>query len=274
MATKAAKSLQLCTAGVTDGIDATAAAKIREIGKDMQTCISGLEDILEEPLKTKFSEVKTQINAMLASLPETDKVPAAMASNDILQRLLGVLSTAQMMIANLNETAKSAQSQLASTRASMTDEVNKAITAKVTAGELFTKDNHDKLVGDATSAASTAAKAAAMAETKRIGDRRQILTTASIPVPGDELLLKEDVEFEAAKTTAVKRIAELKPFGLAAERQLALAWNTDEAAYANTLTLMQEVSAKASKGSGANGFINRPPSGDGNTGKPKRAALC
>lgn len=268
--------LQLCTASASGNLDVEATAKIRQIGKEMQQCIAGLEDILDEPLKTKFTEVKNQINTMLAGLPETDKVPAAMASNDVLQRLLGVLATAQMMIASLNETAKSARTELQSTRASMTDEVTKAIDSKVKAGELFTKESHDKLVNDAATTAGNTARTAAMADFKRIADRRLQLTTASLPVPGDDILAKEDKDFTAAQDTAKKRIEELKPFGLAADRQLALAWNTDEAAYQNNLTMLKEVAAKFSKGTGANGFINRDGNGEQDKTKPagKKIGLC
>lgn len=245
---------------------------IRTAGQEFQTCIASLEDILEEPLKSKFAEVKNQINKMLAGLPETDKVPAAMASNDVLRSLLGVLSSAQFMISGLQEAAKSNAKAMASTKAALPGEVTAAIDAKVKAGDFIPKAEHEQKLNDAVTAATTAARAAATAEIQLVGTRRQQLTTASIPVPGDDALTGEDKDFEAKKTAAAKRAEELKPFKLAQERVIALCWNTDEKAYQDTLALAKSAFEAAGKPGGANPFANRPANDNTATTKPK--GLC
>lgn len=254
----------LCIASAPADVDTDDVVKqIREAGKSFQTCIASLEDVLEEPLKGKFVAVKNQINTMLAGLPETDKVPAALASNDVLRSLLYALSTAQMMISNLNDTAKAAGQSLQSTKASMTSEVETAINAKVKSGELIAKAEHDKAINDATTTATNAARTAALNESKVIGARKLALTTASIPLPSDETVLAgEDKDFEAKKAAAAKRVAELKPFKLENDRVLALAWNTDEASYQSTLSLVKKVYESASKSGGVNPFINRDGTGE------------
>ena len=266
--------LQLCTAGATDDFDSAGTiTKIREAGTAMQTCIASLEDALDEPLKSKFSEIKGKINTMLAGLPETDKVPAAMASNDVLQRLLGVLQTAQMMISSLDETAKSSSKALQSTRASIPTEIANAIDAKVKSGDLVTKDEVAKKIKDATDTAITAARQSAVTELKRVTDRKLELTTASIPVPGDEVLGAEDKDYAAKKTAAEKRTKELAPFKLAADRVLALAWNTDESAYTNYFNDLKAVYANASTHKGANPFA-ADRSGDGKSPAISKTMLC
>lgn len=257
-------TLQLCTAAGEPGgsgepaPDSAAVLKaIREAGAQFQTCIASLEDILEEPLKSKFTQVKGEINKMLAGLPETDKVPAALASNGVLRDLLGILSTAQIMISSLQETAKANASAMASTKASLPGEVVAAIDAKLKAGELLTKADHDQKLADAVASAATAARASAVTELKVLGDRKQLLATASLPVPADELLLGEDKDFTAKKDLAAKRAEELKPFKLASERVLALCWNADEAAYQDTLTLVKQAFEAAGKPAAANPFTKR-----------------
>ncbi len=253
------KNLQFCTASAAGEFDTAAALKtIREAGTTFQTCISGMEGILDEPLKSKFSDVNKQIVTMLAGLPSENKAPDGSVSKEVVQSLLGVLATAQAMVASLNETAKSSVTELASTKASLTGEVEKAIAAKITSGDLITKDQATKNISDATAAAVTSARAAAVTELKTVSDRRLALTTAGLPIPADEILAVADADFKVKQDAAAKRAADLKQFSkLKPERVLALCWNTDEPAYQESLTLMKDAFEAGGGSRGANGFSNR-----------------
>jgi hypothetical protein len=154
----------------------------------------------------------------------------------------------------------------------MPAEIQSAIKAQLDSGDLITKDQHDKLVADATSAATTGARDAALAEIKRINERRLALTTASLPIPSDNVLSIEDAEFDPRKATAAKRVEELKPFNLPAERVLTLAWDTEQKAYDDGLTLIKAVFDNARKGTAANPMINRP--GSDTTPRKPQYGLC
>lgn len=262
---KTKTNLRFTMASATPADDATflkqAVTTIRTQAEGFQTCIAGLADYLEEPLKSKFIEVKSEINKMLAGLPDTDKIPAASASNDILRNLLGVLSTAQMMISSLSETAKNANSSLQSARASMTGEVEKAIAAKITSGELVKKEDVQTKITDATSAAVKQAQDNFAALQKLVADRKAQLTTAGLKAPADDILAKKDEEFTPLKTQAEKRATELKAFGLPEDRLIALCWNPDQAAYDDAVSLMNAVQKGGGK-PGGNGFANHTPAAE------------
>lgn len=253
-------SLQLTLAGTTDPDEASVIRKaldaVRSGATQMQTCIASMLDILEEPLKTKFIEVKTQINQMLASLPASDMVPAANASNGILQQLLGVMANAQMMMTSLTEIATNARKEAQTALASLTGEVEKAVQAKISSGELLPKEKLDEKITDATSSAIAQAKKEFAETQKLVGERRQQLTVAKLCLPDDEVLAKKDDEFTPLKTRAEKRAKEIEGFGLPADRIMTLCWNADDAAYADALALMQTVTKKGPR-TGANGFVAR-----------------
>lgn len=249
---------------------ADATKVVRDAVTQLQTCIGSISDSMDDPLKTKWKEVGTELQTILASLPvdgkdDEDKAAEAMPA---------IMGAVEKTLAHYETLAKDAAEKMQTTLASLPGKVQAEVEAKVKAGEFITKADHDKAISDATTAATTAARAAVLAETKRVGERRTLLTTASIPVPSDDILMKEDKEFGEAQEAAKKRIEELKPFGLAPERQVTLAWNTDEASYQNTISLMKDVAAKASKGAGANGFIKRDGSGKEDKPKQRSIGLC
>ena len=236
---------------------------IRTVCQEVQTCIAGLKDVLEEPLKAQFEKADATICTVLAGLTDDDKTAA-----EANETLVSTLQATQAVNAALAAALKAEQEQLQTTKASLTDEITKAITAKVTAGELIEKATFEQKINDAT----TVARTAILAEQKILSERRQQLTTASIPVPGDELLAGDEKEFEARKATAAKRLEDLKKFGLTADRQVALAWNTDAAAYDAAVALMNDVMKAAAKPGGANGFIHRE--GSGETQPTNKPILC
>lgn len=245
--------------------DAGAVLKaIRESCSTFTTCLAGLKDVLDEPLKAQFAKAEETINLALAGLPE--EMPTG---GEVMQPLLAATSEA---VQHFSDVAKAAKAEVATLRASIPEEIKKAIDAQIASGELMTKASHDKAITDATSAATTAATEAATTQVKLINQRRQILATASIPTPTDDSLLAGDEkDFEARKVSVAKRIEELKGFSkLPADRVLALAWNTDEEAYQSSLALMKASyeSAAASVKSGVNPFVNRPAPANEPSRKP------
>lgn len=227
-----------------------AAQVIRDSANQIATCIASMLDYLEEPLKGKFLEVKNQINAMLAGLPETDKVPAALDSNLVLQQLLSILGCAQSMMTNLTEAAKGANEKLAATRASLGQDIEAAITAKVTAGDLVKKADAETRVTNAVNQA----RSDFQQEQRIVSERRLALNSLSLPVPADDKLTGKDEDFNARRDTAKARIDKLKEFKIAPERLVTLAWNTDQAAFEQTLELLKDAAGAAKTGK-PNAFI-------------------
>jgi hypothetical protein len=261
---------QLCLAAVTDNaVNPVEAAKvIRAVGGELHACLTAMLPDLEEPLKTKWGDGAKKLQTALASLPADNAAPDTTA-----QVWPAVMATAQAVIGTLQETNKDLTGKLQTTLAGIPAQVTSTIDAKIKAGELIAKADHNKAVSDAISAAVTAARASALTEYQRIATRRTQLTTASIPVPADEVIAGEDAAFDAKKGTATKRLAELAPYKLDNDRVLALCWNTDETSYQGSLSLMRkafEAASTARGGAPANPCLNPNPSG-GATPKPFNA---
>lgn len=208
---------------------------IRASAQTISTAVASMLDYLEEPLKSAFIKVKTDINTVLAGLPETDKVPAALNSNDLLRSLMYTFQMAQQMMTGLGEFAKQAKSEMSVARNSLTTEVEKAVTAKITAGELIKKDAVQTQIDTAV----TAARGEFSQVTKLVGDRRQLLTTASLPVPEDSKLLGKDEEFTPRKDLAKSRADLLKPFKVEANQMISLCWDADQTAFDLALNLLK-----------------------------------
>jgi hypothetical protein len=257
------KTLCLASDVTPAAASAAASAALRAGATEVCTTLAGMLDYLDEPLKSKFLGIKNQINTTLAGLPLTDAVPAANASNNVLSDLLGLFMRSQDMLAHLNGIAKDTGTQLQTTRASMTEEVNKQVAAGVqlalNSGTHILKADLDAKVAEAV----VAEKAKWALSQKTVSERRLALASASLPVPGDELLVGEVADFDAKKVTATARIEKLKGFTIPAEKVTQLAWNTDEAGFTSALELLNlggagktAAPAAAAAAKGANGFIN------------------
>lgn len=225
--TPSAKTItQLCAGEVITPGDIAA---VRLAGQEIITSLNSacaVEDLAPE-LRDTFNNVKTSINTMLAGLPETDKVPAAMESGSILRQLMYVLQSAQQMIAQAADVAKRAKGDVKTALATLTTEVDKAVNAKIAAGEVVTKADYDKGVAEATKAG----REVALTETKRLNDRRTALASANLPVPAETKLSAEDKEFVAAETEAKRRHAIIAPFKLPTDRVTTLCWDIDAATF-------------------------------------------
>lgn len=242
-------------AGAPPSEPSAAIKAIKDVGADFQKCIASFKDILEEPLKGKCVEAEKQLGLMLSSLPES-----VSADPDVANAFKSVAESSKAMFDMANAAADKAIKDLQATRASVPDEVKKGIELQLASGAYIKKEDHEKAVQDATSAATAAAKEAAVVEVKILNDRRSLLATASLPVPEDKFLAGDDATFESRRKSAEKRVGELKPFKLPNDRVLALAWAEADESYQSSLTLMKtafEAAQASAKTAGANGFINR-----------------
>jgi hypothetical protein len=251
---KTKKNMQICLASATTPKEATIALKAA--GAQLQTCLNTVVNDLESPLKEQWQGAIKGMETALASIPEVDEKSV---SEEVTKALVAISGVAQTAITNAEGIAKDAGAKLQTTLASIPGQIESAIALKLKDGSLITKEVSAQSIADATSAASKAAHDSALVEVTRIGNHRMVLTTASLPVPADEILVKDDAAFEVQKLVAARRVEQLKPFGLPADRVLTLAWNAEETAYNDTVSLMTAAAASAAKpAAGANPFINRP----------------
>lgn len=258
------KETQLCLASSDEAVSPQTVNAIRVAGTQFATTLASMIDDLEEPLKSKFLEVKGQINTMLAGLPETDKVPAAMSLNSVLQSLLMVMSSAQCMMSDLNEKVKAHKSGMEMASASLPVEIEKAITTKIAAGELYDKAALDSKITEATSTAKTAWQA----EQKRLSDRVMSLNSESVPVPAADKLAGEDADFDARKAAAKTRAEALKPFKVSDERKVALCWDADQKSFEATVELLKDNAVPAAAPAATAPVAKPNPMAGGNTPKP------
>lgn len=222
--------------------DSSEAAKaVRDAAGTIVTAVNSMLDYLEEPLKAQFLKVKTDINTMLAGMPMSDAVPAAHESNHVLRNLMGVLATAQSMMSHLTETARSAKQQAAFALNSVTGEVEKAIAAKVTAGEYLDKAAHQTGID----AAVKLARSEWDAGQARVTSRTTLLTTASIPVPAAAILTSEDKDFTPKQEAAKTRAEKLKGFKVEGDNLLTLCWDASQAEFDRTLAMLEANKATA-----------------------------
>jgi hypothetical protein len=208
---------------------------IRESATTIATSVHSMLDYLEEPLKSSFIKVKNDINTMLAGLPETDKVPAALDTNYLLRQLMSTFQMAQSMMSSLNQFSQQTRNEMQLAKNSLTTEIEKAVTAKVTAGELVKKADVESRINTAVETARTEFGT----KTKLVSDRRTLLTTASLPVPGDDRLLGKDEEFNPRKDLAKTRAELLKPYKVEANTLITLCWDADQPQFDLALGLLK-----------------------------------
>jgi hypothetical protein len=233
---------------------------VKELGSAIVTSVNSALDYLEEPLKGQFLKVKENINAMLAGMPVTDSVPAALESNYMLRSLMSVLTAAQSMMTSLTETSKNYKAQLIVAQNSLPSQLATGIDAKVKSGEIILKADHEAKV----TAAVTAAKALWDSGIKLVGARKTLLTTASLPVPGEDILSIEEKDWTPKHTEAMQRQEKLKPFKLEGEIVTQLCWVAPADEFARTLKIIEATGTKidpkeaAKKPRGGSPFQNTP----------------
>ena len=164
-------------------------------------------------------------------------------------------------------------------------EIEKAITAKLTAGELCKASDLDAKVDakvtagefikktDHAAAIEVATKAgrdAAVAEMKVISTRRIALASANLPTPADDnVLAGDEAAYQAKADRAKARADKLKPFSLSSNTVAELAWGVEDPAFERTVNILAEASKKPAPMT-ANPFVGgTPPPAD----KPARPNL-
>ncbi len=212
-----------------------AAAAIRTAAGTIVTAVNSMLDYLEEPLKGQFLKVKNEINTMLAGMPATDAVPAAMESNYVLKNLMYVLSSAQSMMTSLSEAATGASKKAATALNSLPGEIEKGIEAKVTAGEFIKKDDLPAKIDAAVTLARTGWENGA----KLVNDRTKLLTTASLPVPDAKILSVEEKDWTPKQETAKTRAEKLKPFKVEGDTLLQLCWDATQGEFDRTFAVLE-----------------------------------
>lgn len=229
-----------------------AAAALRAFASTLTPMFDKLMPSLDEGMKARFAEIKGEITTTLASLPGGDLGGCNPDNSAIVGQLTSALQRTQSLIESLSTALTGKATDLANVRASMPGEIQKAIEAKVTAGEYLTKDSAKKLADDAVSAA----RSGWITEQKNVADRRTALATASLPVPAsDEPLMGDDAAFNSKKQKATERVEKLKTFAtLSPARVAELAWGYSDEAFNSTVEILTEAkgSPKPSAGGGPN----------------------
>lgn len=231
-----------------DTVTASAAdlATIRQLGDGVLSCFASLGD-LQEPFKSEFMKIKNEINTVLAALPPTDQAPSANQANGILSQILSMFQYTQSMMTGLTSFAKSQQAERNTALASITTEVEKAVGEKIkltlASGDYVPKADVETKIVDAIAGA----KAGWETALKLVFDRRTLLASEKLVVPGDETLSSSD--FDAKKVTATARLEKLKPFtALPQARVTQLAWDVDEASFNTALSDIEAAGSKKSGG--------------------------
>jgi hypothetical protein len=215
-------------------ITQTEMSELRAGLTDISKSLNSLDDLLDEPLKGQFKQAKDTINRALAALPETDKVPAALDAGSALRQLLWAFRSAQDTIGRIAGIAKDAKSEVATVRASMGGEIDKAIDGKIKAGELFKKEDHTAAVQEA----EKNSRALFSAELKTLSERRTKAAELGIPAPADEVLTGEEKVFTDLLSRAKNRLPKLKGFTLASAQTVELAWVEPDAGFDKVISLM------------------------------------
>jgi len=223
-------------------------AAIRTFANGVLSCYASLGD-LQEPFKSQFVKVKDEINTVLAALPPTDQAPAASQANGILSQIMSMFQYTQSMITNLTAFAKAQQTERNTVLASMTTEVEKSAAEKLktmlASGDYVAKADLDAKITDALAGAKTAWEAGL----KIVSDRRTLLATEKLIVPGDDILAADAKDFDPKKVTAAARLEKLKPFSsLPVERLTTLAWLADDASFNQALADMEAAGGKKPAG--------------------------
>jgi len=242
----------------TATVNPDAIKAFREGSETFVTAINSMVDYLEEPLKSEFLKIRDDINTVLSGLKPTDQAPAALQANDVLQQLLGVFSMAQSMMGHLKSFADGQKDKAAAALNAIPAEVEKAIAAKLEAGELVKKEDHEAALGTAVSTALNSAKTDWETGVKLVAERKTALAEAKLPVPADSLLSLNAEDWTAKEATAKDRIEKVAAFKLPEATVAKLAWEAADGEFAislNCLTEAQASAKSAKKGAGQDPFI-------------------
>lgn len=267
--------------------------------KSIQQQICAAVDLLDSPFKETFLGIKAEFDSVVAKLPLTDAVPAALELSQQLQSLWSCLYSVNSLVTFLN-------GSLDSMKKNMNGQMNSAVTAelnrRIAAGELIAKENIAVKVQEQVTSMTTAGdlvpKATVTqlcADAKNVGltegekkvrdefeaktkldqkvtERKATLQTAGLPIPDAEiekLLGGTDDEFAANKTRLETQLAEFKSKGitLAADSPIrSKAWLPADQ-FKNFLALTDGIPSLKSNGGG------EPFANGGAAGTPASGSL-
>jgi hypothetical protein len=235
---------------------------IRQALSSAQQLCAQSADLLDEPFRSMFTGLKKQFDEKLTAMPPTEMVPAATEMHWQLQSLFYCLDRLNEMVRTLNQSLSGMKSATASTVSAAIEaqvKEGKLITAEALAtavtaevenrtksGELIAKDTVTQMCSTAEGNGMVKGEAkvrqeiAAAADlTKKIGERKTGITTASLPLPPTEDLLGgTDEEFATRRTTAEGRLKELGEAGFSLNSDLQARVWLPESAYKDFRALL------------------------------------
>ena len=211
---------------------------------------------LDDPWRTQLIELKGKLNASLEQLPPTDQVPASQEAHWGLRSIYNSLLCVQAMTRALEGGMSSRGSAYATALNSIPAKIDEGVTAKLATGDYVTRDAATQLAGTARTEGETAG----FQRGKILGDRRQALAIAGLPVEvaskaPDAVLTGEEAAFTAAAAAAKVRVDKLSGLGLtvATAAFATLPWEAQETFEAQVATF------EAIKGSGKGTSTNAAP---------------
>ncbi|MHB1308288.1 MAG: hypothetical protein ACYDC1_06275 [Limisphaerales bacterium] len=192
--------------------------EMRSIGQLPETLLKAMSlnsaEELPATLKGAYESLKGQINAVLAKMPTTDQVPAALDAGYALNHIRAMMSHVAE-VAGLVKAQFLALQSVANTQTSLNSRVSE-LEGQLESGELLTKAQATELANQAAANAGPAAVGAYQAEQGRRTARLQVLNTHGIPetaVP-EAVFGAEDEAFDVAITQAAERKQALEGKGM------------------------------------------------------------
>jgi hypothetical protein len=226
--------------------------------------VNGVEN-LPEVLRAPYQTLKDQVNAILAKLPATDAVPAALEAS----YALNALQSMTQHVAEVHAMLKSRFAEHFTGLASVT-----ALNAKVeefegrlTRGELLTPAQAQELAQNSVREFEVQFNA----RTQRRATRQAALSTAGLPAAPDAVLDDpNDDGFNTALEGAKGRLSALSGVGLtlASAPELVTPALWDAACHANTLAMASQF--KATLKTQPNLFLGGAPEPKPKPAAPKR----
>lgn len=225
---------------------------VRDLFTTTQTMLNGMLDKVPAELKDSIVALKQRVDAKLAALSDqpTDQVPAASEAAYAMQHLCSALEYYK----ELYDGAISQLNEMMTKWGGTSQQLNSLNLAKEK-GELLDKAQVEEKVKTAVNDALTKERA----RITKLNDRRQLLSKENLPIPAqDETIAGEDAAFNELRTTAQKRVEDLKAKGLfegVPANELAELCYGSQAQYDRTISLALKMAGKR----GSEGQEEREP---------------
>ncbi len=165
-------------------------------------------DAVPEAFRSQFDSLKQGVNATLRQLSSvpTDQVPAAMQASYALDHMAFCITSLREMYEGAVTRLKGMIDDL-SPKAQLAQQLN----GRIEKGELLADEPLQKRINAEVDQALQEERA----RLTLLGQRRQLLASANLPVPADDKVLEGDEKaFEGCKTTATNRLKKLGEAGI------------------------------------------------------------